>query len=366
MRTLIVEDNPVDELAVRTMLERPADDLEVEVRSCATVGDAIDLIGSGFVPDVALLDLNLPDGSGTDVVRAIAGSAGSAAIVVLTGTDDLLGAACIQAGAHQFLPKAGLDERTLRRTVDAARATESIQRELADALHDRDRAVNELEELLSIVAHDLRAPLRTARLFAGRMVDDASRRRMWTQRLDTSLGRMDSLVQALLEYGKLGRIEPTLVDVDLAELGEGLRLDLTADLGERIGVLRWGAAGHVRSDRRMLRQVLQNLICNSLRYTHPDRHPVIEVRSVELGALVGIEVADNGIGIEPEYWDLAFRPFERLTTEGEGLGLGLAAARRLVERNGGGMHIQSSSPDQGTVVQVLLPAARDSDVIELV
>jgi signal transduction histidine kinase len=362
---LIVEDNPVDEVAVRSMLTEARVD-PTETSSCSTVGEAVQMIGDGDAPDVVLLDLNLPDGEGTDVVMAIASTAPAVTIVVLTGSDDRLGAACIEAGAHQFLPKGSLDASALRRTIDAARATASIQHKLARAVLDRDRAVDDLEELLSIVAHDLRAPLRTSRLFAGRMLEDPSRRKMWTQRLDTSLGRMDSLVQALLEYGKIGRVEPTLGEVDLADLGVGLRLDLTADLLEGDATLRWSAEGRVRCDRRMLGQVLQNLICNSLSYAHPDRVPVIEVRSVSLGSLVGIEVRDNGAGIEPEYWELAFKPFERLTSRGEGLGLGLAASKRLLERNRGGMHIQSSAPDQGTVIRVLLPAVQESDVIELV
>lgn len=366
MRVLIVEDNAVDELAVRAMLDEALHDPGLEIRSCTTVGEAVDVIGAGYPPDVALVDLNLPDGAGTDVVAAIAGTAPEIAIVVLSGSDDRLGAACIEAGGHQFLPKASLDARSLRRTIDAAEATASIQHKLAAAVVDRDRAVGELEELLSIVAHDLRAPLRTARLFADRMVEDSSRRRMWTQRLDTSLGRMDSLVQALLEYGKIGRVEPVLGEVDLAEFGEGILHDLTADIVERDATLSWHAEGQVRCDRRMLRQVLQNLICNSLAYAHPDRTPHVLVRTVSLGSLVAIEVVDNGMGIEQEYWELAFRPFERLTSDGEGLGLGLAASKRLLERNDGGMHIQSSVPGEGTVIQVLLPAAKQTDVIELV
>ncbi len=366
MRVLIVEDNPVDEIAVRATLDEAMGGIANDIRSCSTVGEAVDVVGAGYAPDVALVDLNLPDGEGTDIVAAIAGIAPEVAIVVLSGSDDRLGAACIEAGGHQFLPKASLDGRSLRRTVDAARATASIQHKLAAAVLDRDRAVGELEELLSIVAHDLRAPLRTARLFADRMNEDPSRRRMWTQRLDSSLGRMDSLVQALLGYGKISRVEPVLAEVDLVDLGAGLQLDVTADLLDRDATLRWLAAGRVVCDRRMLQQVLQNLICNSLAYAHPDRVPEVIVRSVALGPLVGIEVVDNGVGIEQEYWDLAFQPFERLTSDGEGLGLGLAASKRLLERNGGGMHIQSSVPGEGTVIRVLLPAARDSDVIELV
>ncbi|MEO1060097.1 MAG: ATP-binding protein [Actinomycetota bacterium] len=365
MRILIVEDNPIDELAVRSMLNDALERPVTETRSCSSVAAAVDAIGTGFDPDVALVDLNLPDGQGTDIVLAIAGTAPRLAVVVLTGSDDQLGAACIEAGAHQFLPKAELEVRTLRRTIDAARATASIQNKLATAVADRDRAVDELEEMLSIVAHDLRAPLRTARLFADRILEDPSRRKMWTHRLDTSLGRMDSLVQALLEYGKMGRVEPLDHEVDLADLGVGLRHDLTADLVRHDARLDWTAEGSVRCDRRMLGQVLQNLITNSLAYAHPDRIPAIEVRSVSMGPLLAIEVADNGTGIESEYWELAFKPFERLTSDGDGLGLGLAAAKRLLERNHGGVHIQSSIPGEGTVFQVLLPAARESDLIEL-
>lgn len=351
---LLVEDNPVDELTVRAMLSHGLSDARVD--ACPTLSDAVALVGGGLRPDVALLDLHLPDAEGTEIITVVRDALPTAAVVVLTGASDDMGRPCIEVGAHQYLPKRELQADRLWRTVEAAQATARIQHDLAAALDDRDRVVGDMEELMSIVAHDLRAPLRTARLYADRLTADPARRAVWGGRLDDSLGRMDEMVRALLDYGELGRAIPAPADLELAEIGSDVCDDLLHDLEQVGGVLTWSASGRVWCDPVMLRQVIENLVLNSIRYRHPDRAPVIEVAAEDLRGGVAITVTDNGVGIEPQFWDRIFRPFERLTSEGEGLGLGLAAARRLLHANGGDLHVAHSDHD-GTTMRVLARAA---------
>ncbi|MEM9036848.1 MAG: ATP-binding protein [Actinomycetota bacterium] len=351
---LLVEDNPVDELAVRAMLVNgpgPAG-----VRSCHTLAEAVEAIGEGRAPDVAVLDLHLPDATGTGIVATVRETVPDAAVVVLTASGDELGTDSLHGGAHQYLPKRDLQADRLWRTIEAAQATAKVQHDLAAAIRDRDRLVDDLEELLSIVAHDLRAPLRTARLYADRLLDDPARQGMWGRRLDGSLGRMDEMVQALLEYGQMGRTVAQPTVIDLADLGDTVAQDLHHDLDDADGELRWDAAGTVRCDCAMLRQVLSNLVLNGLRYRVADRAPRIVVDAQALQVTTTITVTDNGRGIASGHWEQIFRPFERLSNDDEGLGLGLAACRRLLELNGGDLHV-SRSDRTGTTMRLVLPGA---------
>lgn len=349
---LLVEDNPVDELAVRAMLVNgPA---PTGVRSCQTLAEAVEAVGEGNAPDIAVLDLHLPDATGTGIVATVRETTPDTTVVVLTGSGDEVGTDCLHTGAHQYLPKRDLQADRLWRAIEAAQAIAEVQHELADALRDRDRLVDDLEELLSIVAHDLRAPLRTARLYADRLLDEPARQGMWGRRLDGSLGRMDEMVHALLEYGRMGRTRPEPTSVELSTLGDALAQDLHHDLSEADGQLRWEATGSVRCDTAMLREVLSNLVLNGLRYRSQDRTPHIVVDAQTLQVTTTITVTDNGCGIASGYWEQIFRPFERLSTDDEGLGLGLAACRRLLDLNGGDLHV-SRSDHTGTTMRVVLP-----------
>ncbi|GHF89367.1 sensor histidine kinase [Deinococcus ficus] len=103
---------------------------------------------------------------------------------------------------------------------------------------------------------------------------------------------------------------------------------------------------------------MQNLIGNALKFSVPGRAPHIQVRAVREGARVQFDVQDNGIGIAPEYYDRIFTIFQRLHTreQYEGSGIGLSIARRIVERHGGSIWLDSAI-GQGTTFHFTLPAA---------
>jgi signal transduction histidine kinase len=128
----------------------------------------------------------------------------------------------------------------------------------------------------------------------------------------------------------------------------------------------------IDADPLQMRQLLQNLIGNGLKFRRPDVPPVVRVaaeiiRSTDRGPDCRLTVADNGIGFEEVYLDRIFNVFQRLhgRNEYEGTGMGLAIARRIVERHGGTITARSA-PGEGATFIVTLPVSRIKDSIDLV
>jgi light-regulated signal transduction histidine kinase (bacteriophytochrome) len=105
-------------------------------------------------------------------------------------------------------------------------------------------------------------------------------------------------------------------------------------------------------------QVFQNLIGNAVKFSQPDVRPVVKISAERSGAAWAFSVADNGIGIERKYFDRIFQMFQRLHTRQEyaGTGIGLALCKKIVERHGGRIHVEST-PGQGTTFSFVIPDA---------
>lgn len=357
LRVLLLEDDPNDAELARLMLTAAPLAGGVELHHVATIAELGAWVAGGGMADVALVDIHIPDGRGPGVVTEVIDRIPSVGVVVLTGVDDDLTRPCLEAGAHAYLPKAEQTTRTLVRTIESAQAIHGIRCELEEALERQSALTAELEDLLGIVAHDLRAPLRTARLFADRVVNDREHSRTWLRRLDASLERMDEMIHAVLTYARLARRVPEPEVVDLGAVLTALADDLAADLMVSGGTLSWDADVTLWCSAANLRQIVQNLVTNSLQYCSAERQPTVVVEAREDGDHVVVLVHDNGFGMEEQYQAQAFRPFERLTTEGDGLGIGLATSARLAQMNGGQLRIERSVPGTGTTMRLELPGA---------
>ncbi|MGC2698278.1 MAG: ATP-binding protein, partial [Candidatus Angelobacter sp.] len=192
------------------------------------------------------------------------------------------------------------------------------------------------------LAHDLRAPLRHIHGFASILTET------WNEKMDAEgqrfLGKivkssreMGSLVDELLDFARLGRVELQHTQVDLLKLVEEVRHQLEPDIQGRSIHWEIGALPIVAGDPALLRQVLINLLSNAVKYTRKERIAKIEVGSRNGGSEVTVFIRDNGAGFEMQYAEKLFRVFERLHREEEfeGTGVGLANVRRIVERHGG-------------------------------
>jgi signal transduction histidine kinase len=174
-----------------------------------------------------------------------------------------------------------------------------------------------------------------------------------------------------LEFSRVSSKGKAFVPVDLNEVVAGVLSDLEARFVQTGGRAEVADLPTVASDAVQMRQLLQNLIGNALKFHRKDEVPVVRVsaeilaeRDAESGASSGkmcrISVADNGIGFDEKYLDRVFTIFQRLHGRGEyeGTGIGLAVCRKIAERHGGSITAQSR-PGRGSTFVVTLPLVQN-------
>lgn len=251
-----------------------------------------------------------------------------------------------------------LEERVRLRTADLAAANESLQ-----------RSNRELEQFASVASHDLQEPLRKIQAFGDRLQtrygqELGEQGGDYLKRMLASAMRMRSLIDALLSFSRVTSKAQPFIPVDLAATAE----EVVSDLEERIhrggGRVELGPLPSLEADPLQMRQLLQNLIGNGLKFSRPGAPPLVKVESRLLNHAgengdvprCEISVRDNGIGFEEVYLDRIFDLFQRLhgRHEYEGTGMGLAICRKIVERHGGTITAESS-PGEGATFLVTLP-----------
>ena len=368
---LIVDDMPANLEVVTSHLERQG--------YCAVValGGDEGIERAEFVhPDLILLDVMMPGLDGFETCRRLKANPATRDIPVIFMTaladtaDKLAGFA---AGAVDYVTKPLNGAEVLARIEThlalyalrqqlAAQNTrlqqEIAARELTQAALQRSNT--ELEQLAYVASHDMQEPLRmvasylqlVAQRYQGRLDADA----------DEFIGyavdgakRMQALINDLLAYSRLGTkarpFEPSdcnaIVETAIAQL----RLAIE-DSGARI---THGSLPTVMGDATQLLQLFQNLLSNAIKFRR-DVPPVVHVDAQPWDAAWRFSVHDNGIGIAAEYFERIFVLFQRLHGRGEypGTGIGLAICKKVVERHGGSIAVQSQ-PGEGSTFSFTLP-----------
>jgi signal transduction histidine kinase len=264
---------------------------------------------------------------------------------------------CVGAGLLGFLLLAWHNRRLSRELAERVR----IQRQIAVHVAEVEQLNVELESFSYIVSHDLRAPLRNITGFldlltqrtAGRLDAEADR---YIATAAREAGRMGTLIDGLLAFARMGRVELKLTRVALDELVNEVRAELAPTLGQRTIEWRIGVLPVVGGDRLLLRQVVANLLGNAVKFSRQRTPAVIEVSATTDGGSVTVCVRDNGAGFNPKYADKLFGVFQRLHNQRdfEGTGIGLANVKRIVERHGGRVWAEGG-PDQGATFYFTLP-----------
>jgi PAS domain S-box-containing protein len=252
--------------------------------------------------------------------------------------------------------KATLEARVAARTAELSESLSAQQRAKAEA----ESANRSKSRFLAAASHDLAQPLNAARLFASSLQianDDPEEARHLAERIDHSLRNAEDLLGSLIEVARLesGSLVPQIESIDALELCRslGMQFAATAALrGLRLDVR--GAAGWVRSDRVLLRRILQNLLSNALRYT---RHGGVLLALRRRGASLTVQVWDTGPGIPEQQQARVFEEFQRLDAQspwGErGLGLGLSICQRTATLLGHPLRLRSR-PGRGSVFELQL------------
>jgi len=271
---------------------------------------------------------------------------------------DPSGRALRMTGTGQDITEAKLAEEALRASETRLKHS---QQELAARAAELARSNAELEQFAYAASHDLQEPLRSvtgftqllASRYGGRLDAEADE---FIQFIVDGAARMQQMIQDLLAYSRVGGAfdtHPIDANASLAAAIENLR---TA-IDESGAVVTHDPLPTITGDASRVTQLLQNLIANAIKFRGADP-PRIHVAAARQDDEWVFTVRDNGIGLDPRHAERIFAVFQRLHTRSEypGSGIGLAICRRIVERLGGRIWVDSA-PNRGSVFSFAVPAA---------
>jgi PAS domain S-box-containing protein len=236
------------------------------------------------------------------------------------------------------------------------------EQKLKEALTELERSNAELQQFAYVASHDLREPLRMIASYLQLL------ERRYRDRLDADAGdyiafavdgaqRMQTLINDLLTYSRVGTKGKDFAPADAAVAVRQALANLQILVEETGARINCGPLPTVIADSSQLAQLFQNLLGNALKYRSGDA-PDIDVSAERRGHEWLFAVRDNGIGIDPQYFERIFIIFQRLhsRTEYPGTGIGLAICKKIVERHGGSIRV-SSEPGRGSTFFFTIPAA---------
>jgi len=228
---------------------------------------------------------------------------------------------------------------------------------------DLKRSNNELQQFAYVASHDLQEPLRTiasftqllARRYEGKLDSDADEFIGYI--VDASI-RMKQQIEDLLEFSRVMTNGSNFEKINLEQTVKQIISSLGVLIKENDAEITYNPLPEIYADSRQIARLFQNLINNSIKFKKPDEPPKIHI-SVEKDEKTNeyvFSISDNGIGIDPKYQDRIFTIFQRLHTieEYQGTGIGLAVARKIVERHGGHIWVESEL-EKGATFYFTLP-----------
>lgn len=241
-----------------------------------------------------------------------------------------------------------------------------LEARVAQRTAELERSNRDLEQFAYVASHDLQEPLRMissyTQLLAKRYADKLDEKaHQYIHYAVDGANRMQRLIQDLLAYSRVGTraqaLEPTDAHAVLRETLENLQFAIQ----ESGTVVEADPLPMVLADRSQLGQVFQNLIANAIKFRHPERPLHIRIAAVRQEGMWRFSVQDNGIGIEEQYFERIFVIFQRLHGKEDypGSGIGLAMCKKIVERHGGKIWLESV-PGEGACFYFTWPAV-DSD-----
>ena len=243
--------------------------------------------------------------------------------------------------------------------------TERKQAEIAlrEAHEELKRSNAELEQFAYVASHDLQEPLRMVSSYTqlllrrfGEKFDGDSREFMGY--IVDGAARMKQLIEDLLAYSRVGTRGKEFREVSVEEVLRRAVSNLRTAIQESSAAVTWDALPTVLGDDTQLTQLFQNLIGNALKFRSASVPRIHVFVSQQSGAGAGVHfmVRDNGIGIEPQYFERIFMVFQRLHNKADypGTGIGLAICKKVVERHGGRIWVESR-PGEGSAFHFTLP-----------
>ncbi len=253
--------------------------------------------------------------------------------------------------AEGILVTAAIRDITKRKKAEA---------HLLQKVEELNRSNEELGQFAYIASHDLQEPLRMvasytqllSRRYKGKLDSDADE---FISFAVDGASRMQRLIQDLLAYSRVGTIEMDLLDTSSEEALQQALINLRGAIEEKGALVTHDPLPTVLADETQLIQLFQNLVGNAIKYQNPGV-PRVHISAAKNGGKKWMfSVKDNGLGIDPQYFEKIFGVFQRLHKREEfaGTGIGLAICKKIVERHGGSISVESQ-PGQGSIFRFVL------------
>ena len=372
LKLLLVDDDEVDRLAIGRALRTAG--LEAALDEADSVSAAAAALRARAF-DCVLLDYQLPEGDGLDVLLAVRQANLDTPVVILTGRgDERTAVELMKAGAADYLSKHALSPERLVQSLRYATERQQLQRERDQLLvreqharQEAERANTAKDHFLAALSHELRTPLNSIMGWASMLRHqqlDADRVAHGLTVIERNALAQARLINDLLDVSRIvsGKLELVVGPVDLADICEAaleaLRPQLAAK-NMRVETAFDRTLARIPGDAARLQQVIWNLLSNAIKFSPPDGMIRLDLRP--RGSLVEIAVIDHGRGIDPEFLPRVFDRFTQASgasmAPGGGIGLGLAIVRHIVELHGGTVHAESGGEQEGACFTVRLPIA---------
>ena len=261
-------------------------------------------------------------------------------------------------------------EHVNERLLEELKVRQKFEEGLISTASQLEKSNKELQEFAYIASHDLQEPLRKVQAFGDRLEQKygdilAGQGKEYLDRMQNAAGRMQTLIQSLLEYSRVTSNAQQHESVDLNTIVKEVLSDLEIRMEQVKGTVEVGELPAIHGDPVQMRQLFQNLIGNALKFHLEGVAPIIKISGREIQRKKDdsstmryheISVADNGIGFDQKFVDRIFGIFQRLhgRTEYEGTGIGLSVCRKIVERHGGTITARSA-PGEGATFIFELP-----------
>ena len=332
-------------------------------------------------PDIVLADYNLPQWKGVEAVEVLRRQGLDIPLILVSGAlGDVTAVECIKRGVTDYvlkdglarLPEAILNRKTCGHRVRALqeknllRLRRQAEEALARKVEQLARSNAELEQFAYIASHDLQEPLRMVAAYT-QLLAERYRGKL-DENADKFIGyasegalRMQTLIQDLLAFSRVGRSSTARVEVDCEKMMAEIMQNLEPAIRESGAVVIHAALPVVWADHSEMTQLLQNLIGNAIKFRGTEPPEILVqaelVQAEKADSQWLFSVTDNGIGIAPEHAENIFVVFQRLHTRDEysGNGIGLSICKKIIERCGGKIWVESEA-GHGSVFKFTLPS----------
>lgn len=372
INVLLIEDSLGDSKLISDMLTESRD-FQFSFRQASRIKTGRELLHQGKF-DVVLLDLNLPDSFGVSSAATLIKDFPDIPIVIITNHDnEEAGLNAVKLGAQDYVVKFFTDSYSLIRSVIYAIERKKLEKQnkaentstddhekLKAAFDELEKTKKELQELIYVISHDLREPLRTISSFSQIL------HKKYKDKIDTDANtyidfiingttNVQNMLDDLLAYSRITPSRTFFTEVDLKSIVDNVIKRLSSIIQDKKANVEYSELPVIQFDQYQMKELFYHLLLNSLTYTSANP-PFIQIRASKTESEWIFSITDNGIGIEKEFYDRIFIMFQRLHTREEfaGTGMGLAICKKIVELNGGRIWLDSE-PNTGSTFYFSLP-----------